>query len=72
MKHSIEYTETITDQCDEVVFEFRLEETGFRITDAHGRSVSLERHEFDQLIAAVAKYDAMVAIATPKGSDNER
>lgn len=66
-KRSIKYTEIIANQCGDDVVEITCDYLGIHIGEADStRRITLEPHEFDQLVAAVAKYDAMVAVATPK------
>lgn len=75
MKRKVEYTEIITNQCGDEIFEIICGGGRICIREddvARIHYTSLERHEFDQLVAAVAKYDAMVAIATPNGAADER
>lgn len=62
---SLEYTHTITNSCGDELIEIQCDERGVRVCEAgnSGRGVALEREQYDALVAAVMKYDAMRQIA---------
>lgn len=60
---SLEFTDVISDgEYD--LFEITCDDRGVSIREADGsRRISLERDQFDKLLATVMKYDAMRKIA---------
>jgi len=71
MTRELEYKVTIDDQAGYEIFDVVCDHRGIHIGEADSiKKLSFERHQFDQLVAAVQTYDKMMEIAKPLGAGN--